>query len=80
MEAKNRKPELERQRINKEWLMLAEALEFEKMKLQNEVEELLEYRREMDERCLIRDLMYCTSRKLKLFLMSTSAKLKDWNA
>lgn len=50
--------ELECQRINKQQLLAAEAVKSERLKLRKEVDELLEYRRKMDEKRLIRELVY----------------------
>lgn len=57
-EVKIRELDLERERINRERLKLAEALESEREKLRKEVLDLLQYRRKMDERRLIRQLVY----------------------
>lgn len=55
---KIRELDLERERINQERLKLAEALELEREKLRREVLDLLQYRRKIDERRFIRQLVY----------------------
>lgn len=50
--------ELECQRINKERLLVADAVDLEREKLRKEVDDLLEYRRKIEERRLIRELVY----------------------
>lgn len=58
LELKIRELELECLRINEEKLVITEAVQSEREKLYREVEDLLEYRRKMDERRFIREMVY----------------------
>lgn len=58
LELKIRELELECRRINQERLVIAEAVQSEREKLCREVEDLLEFRRKMDERRFIREMVY----------------------
>lgn len=58
LEVKIHEMELECHRISNERRLAAEAVETERKKLRQEVDDLLEYRRKSDERRLIRELVY----------------------
>lgn len=58
LEVKIHDLELECQRVNKIRLKASRAVESERMKLREEVEDLLDYQRKMEERRLIREMVY----------------------
>lgn len=58
LETKVYKLELERQRLNQESRLLAETVESERLNLRKEVDELLAYRRKIDDIRFMRELVY----------------------
>lgn len=58
LEEKTLQLELKRQRLNREWRQITDAMEVERASLRKEVDDLVEYQREIHKKRLIRELVY----------------------